>query len=74
MPPAARNQMRLILHAAAYWLMLTVRDAIAKTEVLTKAEFNPLRLKLSTDTSNPAQYSTSPPMILRTVTTEKNRS
>jgi len=24
------NQMRLILHTAAYWLMLTVRDAIPK--------------------------------------------
>jgi hypothetical protein len=30
------NQMRLILHTAAYWLMLTVRDAIAKTEALAK--------------------------------------
>ena len=40
------NQMRLILHTAAYWLMLTVRDAIAKTEALAKAEFNTLRLAL----------------------------
>jgi hypothetical protein len=40
------NQMRLILHTAAYWLMLTVRDAIAKTEALAKAEFNTLRLTL----------------------------
>jgi hypothetical protein len=29
------NQMRLILHTAAYWLILTVRDAIAKTEALS---------------------------------------
>ena len=33
------NQMRLILHTAAYWLMLTVRDAVPKTHVLAKAEF-----------------------------------
>ena len=40
------NQMRLILHTAAYWLMLTLRDAIAKTEALAKAGFNTLRLAL----------------------------
>ena len=40
------NQMRLILHTAAYWLMLTLRDAIPKAHVLAKAEFATLRLKL----------------------------
>jgi Transposase DDE domain group 1 len=40
------NQMRLILHTAAYWLMLSVRDAIPKTEALAKADFNSLRLRL----------------------------
>jgi hypothetical protein len=40
------NQMRLILHTAAYWLMLTVRDAIPNTHALAKAEFATLRLKL----------------------------
>jgi len=40
------NQMRLILHTAAYWLMLTLRDAIPKTHPLAKAEFATLRLKL----------------------------
>ena len=40
------NQMRLVLHTAAYWLMLTVRDAIPKTHALTKAEFATLRLRL----------------------------
>jgi len=40
------NQMRLILHTAAYWLMLTLRDAIPKTHALAKAEFATLRLKL----------------------------
>jgi hypothetical protein len=40
------NQMRLILHTAAYWLMLTVRDTIPKTHALAKAEFATLRLRL----------------------------
>jgi len=40
------NQMRLILHTAAYWLMLTVRDAIPKTHALATAEFNTIRLRL----------------------------
>jgi hypothetical protein len=40
------NQMRLILHTAAYWLMLTVRDAIPKTHTLANAEFATLRLRL----------------------------
>jgi hypothetical protein len=40
------NQMRLILHTAAYWLMLTVRDAIPKTHALAKAEFSTIRVRL----------------------------
>jgi len=40
------NQMRLILHTAAYWLMLTVRDAVPKTHALSKAEFATLRLRV----------------------------
>jgi hypothetical protein len=40
------NQMRLVLHTAAYWLMLTVRDAIPKAHVLAKAEFATLRIRL----------------------------
>jgi hypothetical protein len=40
------NQMRLILHTAAYWLMLGMRGAIAATEALAKAEFSTLRLRL----------------------------
>ena len=40
------NQMRLILHTAAYWLTLTVRDAIPKAHALAKAEFNTIRLRL----------------------------
>jgi hypothetical protein len=38
--------MRLLLHTAAYWLMLTVRDAIPKAHVLATAEFAPIRLRL----------------------------
>src|SRR3954467_15515171 len=40
------NQMRLILHTAGYWLMLTVRDAIPKAHALATAEFNTIRLRL----------------------------
>ncbi|HEX7972572.1 MAG TPA: IS1380 family transposase [Thiobacillus sp.] len=40
------NQFRLILHTAAYWLMLTMRDAIAKRSPLSFAEFATLRLRL----------------------------
>jgi hypothetical protein len=40
------NQMRLVLHTAAYWLVLTLRDAIPKTHALAKAEFNIIRLRL----------------------------
>ncbi len=43
---ALANQVRLVLHTAAYWLMLTVRDAIPKARDLAKAEFATLRLKL----------------------------
>ena len=40
------NQMRLILHTAAYWLMLGLRDAIPKLHPLAVAEFATLREKL----------------------------
>jgi hypothetical protein len=43
---ALANQVRLVLHTAAYWLMLAVRDAIPKEHDLAKAEFATLRLKL----------------------------
>ena len=43
---ALANQMRLILHTAAYWLMLTVRDAIPKAHALARAEFATLRPRL----------------------------
>jgi Transposase DDE domain group 1 len=43
---AMANQVRLALHTAAYWLMLTVRDAIPKPRDLANAEFSTLRLRL----------------------------
>jgi hypothetical protein len=40
------NQVRLLLHTAAYWLLLGVRDAIPKPQPLARAEFTTLRLRL----------------------------
>jgi len=43
---ALANQVRLVLHTAAYWLVLTVRDAIPKPHGLATADFNTIRLRL----------------------------
>jgi hypothetical protein len=40
------NQVRLVLHTAAYWLMLGLREAIPAASPLAKAEFATLRLRL----------------------------
>jgi hypothetical protein len=40
------NQFRLILHTAAYWLMLEMRNAIPKRSRLSIAEFATIRLRL----------------------------
>ena len=40
------NQFRLILHTAAYWLMLALRQAAPKRSALASAEFATLRLHL----------------------------
>jgi Transposase DDE domain group 1 len=40
------NQVRLVLHTASYWLMLTVRDAIPSPHHLAAAEFTTLRMRL----------------------------
>jgi hypothetical protein len=40
------NQVRLVLHTAAYWLLLTVRDAIPRPQPLANAEFATLRMRL----------------------------
>ena len=43
---AAANQMRLILHTAAYWLLWTVRQAIPEMAPLKRAEFTILQIRL----------------------------
>jgi len=43
---ATANQVRLVLHTAAFWLMATVRSAIPKTNPLAKAEFATIRERL----------------------------
>jgi hypothetical protein len=40
------NQVRLVLHTAAYWLMLTLRDAIPQAAPLAGAEFITIRARL----------------------------
>jgi hypothetical protein len=40
------NQVRLILHTAAYWLLLNGRDAIPIAQPLATAEFTTLRVRL----------------------------
>jgi len=40
------NQVRLVLHTGAYWLMLKLRDAIPKPQPLATAEFTTLRARL----------------------------
>ena len=40
------NQVRLVLHTTAYWLMLSVRDAIPAVCDLARAELETLRLRL----------------------------
>jgi hypothetical protein len=43
---ANANQMRLILHTAAFWLMWRIQQEIPKASALAKAEFATLRLRL----------------------------
>ena len=40
------NQVRLVLHTGAYWLMLALRNAIPRATPLARAEFATLRLRL----------------------------
>jgi hypothetical protein len=40
------NQVRLVLHTAAYWLLLKVRDNIPKPQPLAIAEFKTIQLRL----------------------------
>lgn len=41
------NQVRLVLHTAAFWLMLALRDAVPKSHQLSNAVFATLRLSLA---------------------------
>ena len=43
---ALANQVRLVFHTAAYWLLLTVREVIPKPCDLATAEFTTIRLRL----------------------------
>ena len=40
------NQVRLVLHTGAYWLLLKLRGAIPKPQPLAKAEFKTLQMRL----------------------------
>ena len=40
------NQVRLVLHTGAYWLLLKLRGAIPKPQLLAKAEFKTLQMRL----------------------------
>jgi hypothetical protein len=40
------NQVRLVLHTAAYWLMLALRNTIPRPQPLAQAEFATLRARL----------------------------
>ena len=40
------NQMRLILHTAAYWLLLDLRDCVPSWHPLRQSEFASIRLRL----------------------------
>jgi Transposase DDE domain group 1 len=43
---ALANQMRLILHTIAYWLMRLLREAIPRPQPLASGEFSTIRLRL----------------------------
>jgi hypothetical protein len=43
---AIANQVRLVFHTAAYWLMHTVRAAIPPAHPLARAEFTTIRERL----------------------------
>jgi hypothetical protein len=43
---ALANQVRLVLHTGAFWLMLGLRNAIPAPQPLARAEFSTLRMRL----------------------------
>jgi hypothetical protein len=40
------NQVRLVLHTGAFWMLLKLRDAIPEPQPLARAEFTTLRVRL----------------------------
>ena len=62
---ALANQVRLVLHTAAYWLMLTVRDAIPKPQPLASAEFTTLRTVRKWPLNGGLTDRSWPPLVLR---------
>jgi Transposase DDE domain group 1 len=46
---ATANQVRLVLHTAAFWLMHSVRAAVPQASPLAKAEFATIRERLIKD-------------------------
>ena len=45
-PSPTANQVRLVPHAAAFWVLHELRAAVPKTRDLAKAEFGTIRMKL----------------------------
>ena len=43
---AFANQVRLVLHIGAFWLMLGLREAIPTPQPMARAEFSTLRLRI----------------------------
>ena len=63
---ATANQVRLVLHTAAFWLMHTVRAAIPNTSALAKAEFATIRQRLIKIAARVIEYATRIRVILPT--------
>ena len=62
---ALANQVRLLLHTVAFWLMLTLRDAIPKQQTLATAEFATLRMRLLKIAARVAETATRVRIALR---------
>jgi hypothetical protein len=55
---ATANQMRLFLHAAAYWLLWTLRTLAPKRSQWRKAQFDTIRLRLLKVAAKVTEYAT----------------
>jgi hypothetical protein len=55
---ATANQMRLFLHAAAYWLLWTQRTLAPKRSQWRKAQFDTIRLRLLKVVAKATEYAT----------------